>query len=436
MTATATTLPHAHASAFDVAALRAEFPALRRQEGGRPVAYFDGPGGTQVPRGVVDAMSDYLFHHNANTHWDYPTSHETDAMIAGARAAYAEFFNGTPEEVVFGNNMTSLAFHLSRALGRGFRDDAGVGHGRPFGPEDEIVVTELDHHGNVAPWQALARERGVTIRMAKADVRTGRIDWDDLASLLGARTRLLAIGAASNALGAITDVTRAAAMARDVGALTFVDAVHFAPHELVDVRAIGCDFLACSAYKFYGPHVGILWGRAELLSALDAPKLDPAPDTAPERLELGTQNHEGIVGAHAAVDFLAGLGGAIDAGPRRARLARGFAALHAKGQRLLTRLWDGLGAIDGVVRFGPEPGQRRTPTVSFTVADIPSQEVAARLAERGVYVSHGDFYAWTVVERLGLATQGLVRAGCAAYTTMDEIECLLAGVREVSTEVR
>jgi cysteine desulfurase family protein (TIGR01976 family) len=270
--------------------------------------------------------------------------------------------------------------------------------------------------------------------MARADVRTGQLDWDDLASLLGARTRLLAIGAASNALGAVTDVARATAMARAVGALTFVDAVHYAPHELVDVRALGCDFLACSAYKFYGPHVGIMWGRSELLAALDVPKLAPAPDTAPERLELGTQNHEGIAGAHAAVEALARWGGAGEAAPRRERLATTFGALHAEGRRLLARLWDGLGAVDGVVRYGPEPDRPRTPTVSFTVGALPARAVAVRLAERGVFVSHGDFYATTIVERLGLGGQGLVRAGCAAYTTTDEVDALLEGVREVARQ--
>jgi len=275
--------------------IRAEFPALERVHAGAPVAYFDGPGGTQVPRRVADAMVDYLFHHNANTHWLYPTSEETDALILRARETLADFLNAAPEEIAFGQNMTTLTFHLARGLGR------------DWGPGDEIVVTELDHHANVAPWRALARERGVQVRTVRANAETGQIDWDDLERAVGPKTRLLAMGAASNALGTISDVARAANLVHAHGGLMFVDAVHYAPHALVDVKALGCDLLACSAYKFYGPHVGVLYGRADLLAQLDVPKLDPAPDTTPERLETGTQNHEGIVGAGAAVDFLASL---------------------------------------------------------------------------------------------------------------------------------
>jgi cysteine desulfurase family protein (TIGR01976 family) len=411
----------AAAPALDVARVRAAFPALERVHGGHPVAYFDGPGGTQVPRPVVDAMADYLYHHNANTHWAYPTSAETDALLLGARAAMADFLGGTPEEIAFGANMTTLTFHLARAIGRGVA-------GRPLGPGDEIVATELDHHANVAPWAALARERGVTVRVVRMDRARGCLDADDLARAIGPRTRVVAVGAASNALGTITDVARAAEMARAVGALTFVDAVHHAPHALVDVAALGCDFLACSAYKFYGPHVGVLWGRADRVAALDVPKLDPAPDVGAERLETGTQNHEGIVGAAAAVDFLASVGAAAEGASRRDRLRAAFASLHAAARPLVTRLWEGLSATDGVTVYGPPPDVPRTPTVSFTVHGVPSEAVATRLAERGVFVSHGDFYAATVAERLG-ATDGLVRAGCACYTTAEEVERLVEGVR-------
>ena len=268
-----------------VTAIASRFPALARVYEGQPVAYFDGPGGTQVPQDVVDAMTEYLLHHNANTHWHFPTSLETDQLLDDARRALADFLNAAPSEIAFGNNMTTLAFHVGRALGRG------------WGPGDEIVVTELDHHANVAPWQAVARERGVTLRWVRCDAAKGQLDWDDFEQAVTPRTRLVAIGAASNAIGTINDVARAAALAHGVGALAFVDAVHYAPHALVDVRALGCDLLACSAYKFYGPHVGVLYGRHDLLASLDVPKLQPAPDTAPERLETGTQNHEGIVGA-------------------------------------------------------------------------------------------------------------------------------------------
>ena len=399
-----------------LAAVRAGFPALARVYRGHPVAYFDGPGGTQVPRAVVDAMEDYLYHHNANTHWPYPTSEETDAFIAEARLALADFLGALPTEIAFGANMTTLTFHLARALGRA------------WGPGDTVVITELDHHANVAPWRALERERGISVATVPLIPATGRLDWERLEQLLVAGPRLLAIGAASNALGTVTDVGRAAALARQAGALTFVDAVHFAPHHLVDVNEIGCDFLACSAYKFYGPHIGILFGKEALLGKLDVPKLAPAPETAPERLETGTQNHEGMVGATAAVDFLASLGSGAT---RRARLASGYADLHARGQELLHRMWSGLSSIAGVTLYGPEPASPRTPTVAFTVAGKTADAVARHLADLGVFVSCGDFYATTVVERLGLP-DGLIRAGCACYTTDEEVDRLIEGVRDLA----
>ena len=400
-----------------LAEIRNRFPALRRQHRDQAVAYFDGPGGTQVPTAVVEAMSDYLLHHNANTHWAFPSSVETDAIISRARATMADFLGAAPNEIAFGANMTTLTFHLARALGRGFA--AG----------DEIVLTELDHHANIAPWRALEQERGLTIRMAKLIPETGQLDWAHFEGQLNSRTKLVAIGAASNALGTITDVRRAAELAHAAGAQIFVDAVHYAPHQLVDVREMDCDFLACSAYKFYGPHIGILYGRHDLLAALDFPKLFPAPNDAPERAETGTQNHEGIAGAAAAVNFLASL---APAETRRASLAEGFAGLHARGERLVRQLWEGLEVSDGVRLFGPAPGEPRTPTIGFTVAGVSSTEVARRLAEAAVFVSNGDFYATTVVERLGLSPDGLVRAGCACYTTEEEVARLIEGVRMIA----
>ena len=396
--------------------IREHFPALRRTHNGLPVAYFDGPGGTQVPRIVADAISDYLFNHNANTHWAFPTSHETDAVIAAARAALADFLGAAPNEIAFGANMTTLTFHLARALGRS------------YGPGDEIVITELDHHANIAPWTALQKERGVTIRIAKM-MAPGQLDWDDFARHLSQRTKLVAIGAASNALGTITDVRRAAEMAHAAGAQVFVDAVHYAPHELVDVRELGCDFLGCSAYKFYGPHIGVLYGRHELLTEIDFPKLLPSPNTAPERVETGTQNHEGMAGAAAAVEFLASL---APAESRRERLRAAFDELHERGTALLSQLWSGLSAIEGVCMYGPPPPAPRTPTVAFTVRGSSSLEVARELAERAVFVSNGDFYATTLVDRLGQAKDGMVRAGCACYTTSEEVQRLIEGVRSIA----
>jgi cysteine desulfurase family protein (TIGR01976 family) len=362
-------------------------------------------------------VSDYLLHHNANTHWAYPTSAETDAALDAARVALADFLGARPSEIAFGANMTTLTLHLGRALGR--RWAAG----------DEIVVTELDHHANSDTWRQLARDLGLVVKAVPFRRESGQLEMDALRAAIGPRTRLVAIGAASNALGTINDVRWAADLAHAAGALVFVDAVHYAPHALVDVRALGADFLACSAYKFYGPHVGVLWGRQDLVDALDLPRLEPAPSTSPENLETGTQNHEGIVGAAAAVDFLASLGSGSD---RRARLESAFAALHARGQELVERLWNGLRGIDGVTVYGPPPGSPRTPTVSFTARGVTSEAATRALAERAVFVSHGDFYATTVVERLGHAKDGIVRAGCACYTSADEVDRLLEGVRAIA----
>ena len=358
-------------------------------------------------------MNNYLYDHNANTHWAYPTSEETDAIIESARSVLADFLNAQPTEIVFGANMTTLTFHLARALGRGYERN------------HEILITELEHHANVAPWQALENERGVKVRVAKMIPETGELDWDDFSRQLTERTRLVAIGAASNALGTINDVRRGAKMAHSLGAQIFVDAVHYAPHRLIDVRDWDCDFLACSAYKFYGPHIGILYGRHDLLNSLDFPKLLPAPDSAPERAETGTQNHEGIAAAAAAVDFLASL---APGATRRERLRAAFEQLHERGDALVTRLWNGLREIERVRLYGPPPGATRTPTIAFTVNGLPSIDVAKKLAEHGIFLSHGDFYAMTVVERVGKTPHGLVRAGCACYTTSQEVDRLLAGV--------
>ena len=380
------------------------------------MAYFDGPGGTQIPEEVVESMVDYLFDHNANTHWSYPSSVETDAAILRSREALADFFNASPAEVVFGNNMTTITFHVARALGR------------QWGPGDEVVVTELDHQANVAPWRALARERGVTVRSVPFDPRTGELLWEKLEEALTDRTRLLAIGAASNALGTISRVREAASLAHTKGALCFVDAVHYAAHELIDVKSMDCDFLVCSPYKFYGPHAGVLYGRASILKTLDVPKLDPASNAIPERLEIGTQNHEGIVGAGAAVEFLASLSSGQN---RRARLVHTMNSLRARGERLFERLWNGLSNVPGVRCFGPPPGRPRTPTVSFAVDGVPSAEVARALVEDGIFASNGNFYASTVIERLGYEAEGLVRAGCACYTTEEEVDRLVSAIKRL-----
>jgi cysteine desulfurase family protein (TIGR01976 family) len=406
-----------HASQVaSIDAIRAQFPALERKQSGTPVAYFDGPGGTQVPKSVVEAVTDYLYHHNANTHWHYPTSAETDAMMTGAREAMAEFLGGAAEEIVFGANATTLAFHVSRAL----LPQIAAG--------DEVVITELDHHANVGPWQALARESGCTLRVVKMNCQTGTLDWDDFERTVTKRTKLIAVGAASNALGTINDIPQAARLARSVGALLFVDAVHYVPHHLADVHKWDCDFLVCSAYKFYGPHIGVLWCRRKLLETLPFAKVQPSSNAAPERAETGTLNHEGIAGAAAAINFLASLTKGTN---RRDQLQIAYAALDERSTALTEQMWRGLADIDGVTLYGLPPEAARTSTIAFTVKGTASSEVARRLADRGVFVSHGNFYAATVVERYGLGAEGFVRAGCACYTTPDEVDRLLAAVRDL-----
>jgi cysteine desulfurase family protein (TIGR01976 family) len=437
-----------------VDAIRAAFPALERRCAGHPVAYFDGPGGTQVPREVADAVYDYLVRHNANTGWAYPSSAETDAILEEARSAMADFLGCAPDEVAFGANMTTLTFHVSRAIGRSLPKDA------------EVVVTELDHHANIDPWREMARERDLEVRTVPLLPDTGTLDYERFEALLSPRTAVVAVGVASNALGTVNDLDRVASMVRErTDAILFVDAVHSAAHRLPDVRSPACDFLACSPYKFYGPHTGVLYGRRDRIEALDVPRLRPAHDTAPERLETGTLNHEGIAGIAAAVDFMAKL--ATEAGeerrrgteedaegrrrtergergrpgedimPRRRALEATFRGLHARGEALFGLLWETLEEVPGVHLYGPRPGQPRTPTLAFTVDGVPSREVARRLADEwGVFCSHGDFYAATVVERLGLGEEGLVRAGCACYTTDEEIRRLAEGVRAIAEDVR
>ena len=437
------TVVQSASAAISTEEIRSQFPALERQHNDHPVAYFDGAGGTQTPRVVVDAVADYLLNHNANTHWEYPTSHETDAIIESARHVFADFLNASANEIVFGPNTTTMIYHLSRALGR------------TLGPGDEIVITELEHHANVAPWQAVVTERGSILKTAQMDPETGQLDWNDFERLVTKKTKVVAFGAGCNALGTVNDYRRAVELAHSVGALALVDAVHYAPYYLCDVKESNCDFLTCSAYKFYGPHVSVFYGKKDLLESVDFPKLQPAPDTAPERAEMGTQNHEGIAGAAAAVDFYASLTGyRTGSGPgspsgqpawgggcdrvndstlqnRREHLESAFAGLRAHSGPQVNRLWESLSNINGIRLYGPPPDVERTPTVSFIVKNVASTEVARRLAERGLFASHGDFYAQTVIERLGLAPEGLVRVGCACYTSDEEIERLIEAVKEI-----
>lgn len=420
----------------DLDRIRARFPALERRQNGRPVAYFDGPGGTQVPTPVVDVMREYLLRHNANTHWAYPASAETDAILARSKRVMATFVGGEPEEIAFGANMTSLVYHFTRSLASS------------LGPGDELVTTRLDHQANIAPWFRLAEETGAVVREVPFDPSTGRLDMEAFADAIGPRTRWIAVGAASNALGTINDVAALRPMADQVGARILVDAVHHAAHHRLDVGRMGADALACSPYKFYGPHMGVLWVSRAVLDDLDPPRLPCAGSVGAEILETGTLSHEGIAGSAAAVEFIAGLGTGPgtkpeaepgvrpEAGADRddldtlaVRLDAAFELLEARGDEVARRMGEGLASIPGVRVFGPPSDGARTTTFGFTVRGRTSEDVTRRLAEDlAVFTSHGDFYATTVIEDLDVGPDGLVRAGAACFTTDEEIDRLLDGV--------
>ncbi len=406
---------------FNPMTIRPLFPALAQKVAGRPAVFFDGPGGTQVPQSVITAITDYLTHSNANTHGAFITSQRTDAVIADAHAAIADLLGCAPDEVFFGQNMTSLTFALSRAIGRELQ--AG----------DEIIVTRLDHDANVAPWRALS-ERGVVIREVDIDTEDCTLDMDNLAALIGPRTRLVAVGYASNAVGTINDIPRIVEWAHQVGALVFVDAVHYAPHGLIDVKALDCDFLACSVYKFFGPHVGVIYGKREHLQRFQPYKVRPAADTVPERWMTGTQNHEGLAGVIAAIDYLASLG--QPAPDRRAALTTAMQQIASYERTLAVQLIEGMLAIPGLTFYGirePERFAWRTPTVSFRLAHLSPRAVATALAERGIFVWDGNYYALSLSERLGVEPiGGMVRVGLVHYNTAEEVDRFLAVLRELA----
>ncbi|MEF3274130.1 MAG: cysteine desulfurase-like protein [Chloroflexus sp.] len=407
---------------FDPIAIRGLFPALAQQVAGNPAIFFDGPGGTQTPQTVIDAISNYLARDNANTHGAFLTSRRTDATIAAAHAAMADLLGCAPDEVFFGQNMTSLTFALSRAIGRELQ------------PGDEIVVTRLDHDANVAPWLAL-RERGVVIREVDINVDDCTLDMADMAAKISPRTRLVAVGYASNAVGTINNVRQVVDWARQVGALVFVDAVHYAPHGPIDVKALDCDFLACSVYKFFGPHVGVMYGKREHLQRLQPYKVRPAADSGPERWMTGTQNHEGLAGVVAAVDYLASLG--QPASDRRTALVTAMERIAAYERSLAVQLVEGLLTIPGLTFYGirePERFAWRTPTVSFRLAHLSPRAVAEALAEHGIFVWDGNYYALSLSERLGVEPLGgMVRVGLVHYNHAAEVERFLSVLRALAT---
>jgi cysteine desulfurase family protein (TIGR01976 family) len=407
---------------FDVEALRAEFPSLaRRGPDGRPAVFLDGPGGTQVPQRVIDAVVGYSTDRNANAGGAFPTSEASDAVVDEAHAAVADFLGAaSPEEIKFGYNMSTLTLHIGRCIGA------------TLGPGDEIVVTTLDPEANVSTREAMAADRGLTVRKVDVDLDDLTLDLEDLESKLNERTKLVAIGYASNAVGTINPVKEIVARAHEVGALSFVDAVAYAPHGPIDVRDLDTDFLACSTYKWFGPHLGALYGKAEVFDRLPAFKVRPAHD----RFETGTANFEGIAGTLAATDYLrdvgrsygdvAGADGAADASERRRELVAGMTAIMAYERDLVARLIAGLEAIDGVTIHGitdPARGAERVPTVSVSLDRIGPREAAERLGEQGIFVWDGDFYATGLIERLGKAeTGGVLRLGLVHYNTADEVD--------------
>ena len=404
---------------FDIDSIRRQFPALDRIQDGRPVVYFDGPGGSQVPQRVADAVSRYLVETNANHGGPFATSRESDLLLDEAHQTAADFLGtADPGEIVFGANMTTITLALSRALGRTWQ--AG----------DEILVSRLDHDGNVTPWVLAADDAAVVTQHVNVRPEDCTLDMDDFRAKLSDRTRLVAVGLASNVSGTINPLAEIVAAAHAVGALVFVDAVHFAPHGLIDVQQLGCDFLACSAYKFFGPHVGILWGRRQLLESLTAYKLRPATDDLPGKWMTGTQNHEGIAGVKAAIDYLADLGRSTDPGAtRRDALKTAFQEIGNHERQLCDRLLRRLAQFPDIKIHGITDIARfseRVPTVSFTHSRLSPHQIADRLASRGIFVWAGNHYALPLTESLGLEPDGTLRIGLMHYNTAEEIDRLLA----------
>ncbi len=413
----------ATATPLDLAWVRAQFPSLQLSVNGHPAAFLDGPAGTQVPKQVMDAIQDYLLRSNANTCGAFVTSRRTDAMIASARAAMADLLHCNAEEISFGPNMTTITFAFARALGRELH------------PGDEIVVTTLDHDANVAPWRAL-EELGAVIRQVDIRAEDCTLDMEDLKRKITAKTKLVAVGYASNAVGTINPVADIVKLAHAAGALAFIDAVHYAPHGAMDVRALDCDFLACSPYKFFGPHMGALYGKREHMTRLRPYKVRPAPDAVPDRWETGTQAHEGLAGVAATVDYIAELGRRCDpaATDRRAALLAAYRAIRQNELTLAARLIEGLLAIPGLRFYGiSDPGRfsERVGTVSVRIEGHTPLEVATFLGERGIFTWDGNYYALNLTERLGVeASGGLLRIGLVHYNTAEEVEGLLAALRE------
>jgi len=416
-------LHEAISKTFDVGWVRKQFPSLQLKVDGQPVAFLDGPAGTQVPRQVMDAVQKYFLEANANTYGAFLTSRRTNEMIANARAAMADLFNCAPEEVVFGQNMTTITLGLARAIGRELESG------------DEILLTILDHDANYSPWRAL-EEKGVVIRTVDIRESDCTLDLDDLKSKLNSKTKFVAVGYASNIVGTINPIAEITKLAHAAGAMIYVDAVHYAPHGPIDVKALDCDFLVCSSYKFFGPHMGTLYGKKKHLEEFKPYKVRPATDSIPECWETGTQVHELIAGIHAAVEYIAELGRRCDSSvrDRRTALLAAYRSTVAYERALVTKLIAGLLEIPGLQFFGITDPQRfgeRCSTVSFRLPKGTPTDAATFLGERGIFTWDGNFYALNLTERLGVEKLGgALRVGLVHYDTAEEVDRLLAGLND------
>ena len=411
---------------IDIDRIRGQFPSLSETDDGKPRLYFDNPAGTQVPQMVVDRMADCMLYSSANLGGDFPTSTRAGAVVDGARAAMADFFNApSPDEIIFGQNMTSITFHLSRSIGNLLQ------------PGDEIILSRMDHDANVEPWKLMARDFDLRVRWLEFDTETFEFDLSELDALFNDKTRLVCVGGASNLTGTINDVKTICGRARDAGAWSFIDAVQSAPHILSDVQDIGCDFFVCSAYKFFGPHQGILWGRRDVLEKLAPYKVRPAPSELPWCFETGTQSHEGMAGTAAAVDYFAWVGEAMAgvSGNRREQLEAGFELLFDYEKQLADRLMAGLKSIPGVRVLGisdPNTSDRRVPTVSFVHEKHAPSEIASALAERNIFAWSGHNYALELAKVLNIHDSGgAVRIGAVHYNTPDEIDAVIAALQDI-----
>ena len=406
---------------------RAQFPALKREENGKPVVFFDGPAGTQVPTSVAEAMSYYLLHANSNLHGQFGVSQHSDALLQQSHCAHASFVGAkSDQEIIFGQNMTSLTFAFSRALAK------------TWSPGDEIIVTALDHDANITPWTMAAEDAGVKVHFVNYRPDDFMLDLDDLANKLNDKTKLVAAGCASNATGGINPVKKIGQMAHSVGAKVFLDAVHFGPHGLIDVFDWDCDFLACSNYKFFGPHLGMLWGRLELLKELTPYKVRPASNATPARWMTGTQSHESIIGGKACIDYICGIGRAVSKTPepkneehanknRRGELKSAFIAIEEYEQLLSKTLLDRLTSIQDLAIIGIKDKSRiaeRFPTFSVRHKNVSSAEIAKQLGENGICVWNGNYYALEFSTRMGFEPDGMVRIGLVHYNTVEEINRL------------